>query len=1145
MKQTKILLLALLFMVIPKNLWAYTKDQIVTFDNKTYKVLVPDGANASLMFVGTTLSGELVIPSKVNDNQGTTFTVTEVGEETNYDCKNVTSVKLPETIKKIGSGVFKDATLTKLDIPKSVEEISNTVWVAVAQNPECNVAPENPKFESDDKGVLYTKGKEELRTVPSNIMTKVSGDTYTVNTDVKSITVGAFAEAPNLKKIKLPAGLEKVGEEGWPSIASTSTLEAFEIDSGNANFDVVDGVLFTKGPKKLLLYPHAKNVTDYTVPAGVEEIASYGISRNKYITSIDLKDVTKVQISALVNLPKLKTITIPKNLKKAGLEKGAFEGCSALEAYKVAEGNTDFSAEDGVLFSADKTTLYFYPLAKPDVAYTIPNTVKVIADKSFQGAIKLTSLVIPTSVESINSQAFRQNYNLTSVTFREPSNITSLANYAFWSCLKLKEVTLPSSITKIGKAFLNCESLETINVPDGSKLEIIDEDAFKSNKNLKHFNFLGTCPLTTIKKNAFANLEQLKYFKIPKTVTNIELNAFSGCSNLGTVEFDPEADIEEIGEGAFADCGLQSISIPKKVTKIAKEAFRRCKALTQINVTEATTDIDPLAFQYCENLDAINVAKKNPKYSSVDGYLLSKDKKELILFPPGKANSKFTLLPPSITKIGDFSFYNCEKLLNVIIPNKVTAIGKRAFGLCKNLNLITFLCDNVIDPNNINQAQNEMSFDDGSQAPNMFENITIHVRKELYNDFNALPFYHKFKGGIIQRSFLVGTEEYIPVSETAVDLLKTTTQDHTFVLPTSITYEGKDYKVYLIGDYAFQNTTDAVKEVVVKKDIEYIGAQAFVTDIAHKTSTVKNVFFIEGKPTKKMLSTTRFELDDTGDNYSEFASTTNIYVKKSALSTYRTAWKKYVYNVGTEQEDDSPFDFTSQIGYKIKGTPALTNKLYSTFSREFDVDFGDVDDSGNRLFWNATKNCPEVIAFTSGEKIGNSIIRMQSINLGDGTDKDGLYVPANTGVVLKAVNGSLPSDFYYRIGEDDKWSYGGNNILKPVTVNAKDIVATEGGNTNFYISGGKAFRVSQAQQFKSEGKLTIGVHKAYISLNVPSGAKLSLLFNDGETTGIESLNAADTTIATSDNTYYNLNGQRVTKPVKGIYIHNGKKLIVK
>ena len=89
----------------------------------------------------------------------------------------------------------------------------------------------------------------------------------------------------------------------------------------------------------------------------------------------------------------------------------------------MAEGNTDFSAVDGVLFSANKEILYFYPLAKPNTSYTIPSTVKEIAAKSFQGATKLTSLVIPTSVEQIQEQAFRQNKKLASVTFCEPSKI--------------------------------------------------------------------------------------------------------------------------------------------------------------------------------------------------------------------------------------------------------------------------------------------------------------------------------------------------------------------------------------------------------------------------------------------------------------------------------------------------------------------------------------------------------------------------------------------------------------------------------------------------------------------------------------------------------------------------------------------------
>ena len=1141
MKKIKLFLLALLITAIPKSLWAYTPDEIVTFDNKTYKVLVPSGANASLMFVGTTLSGALVIPDKINDNKGITFTVTEIGSEVNYDCKDITSITLPETIEKIGSGVFKDAKITKLDIPKSVQEISHTAWVVLPTMPEFKVHSENPYFESDEQGVLYTKHRVELRTVPSNIMTKVTGDTYTIDSHVTSITVGAFAVAPGLKKIKLPTGLEKVEEIGWPSIAGTPSLEAFVMDAGNAKYEVVDGVLFTKVPKKLLLYPQGKPGETYTVPAGVEEITSYGIARNPYLTSVDLKDVTKVKISALVNLPKLKTITIPKNLKKTGLEEGAFEGCSSLEAYKVADGNTDFSADNGVLFSKDKDILYFYPIAKPDATYNIPPTVKVIGEKAFQGASKLTSLVIPTSVEEIKSQAFRQNYKLASVKFCEPSNLRKLANYSFWTCSSLKEVTLPSSITNIGKVFLACDSLETINVPANAQLKTIEEDAFKSNQNLKHFNFLGECPLTTIEKNAFANLKQLTTFKMPKTVTDIQLNAFSGCNNLATVEFDPNADIQKIGAGAFADCGLQRISIPKKVKEIAKEAFRNCTVLKKIEVTEFTTSIDPEAFKYCDQLTEIKVSKDNTVYSSVGGYLLSKDKKTLILFPPGKANDKFTLLPPSIEKIGDNSFLDCRKLTNVTIPNKVKTIGKRAFGLCKNLKTITFLCDEMIPADSINTKKNEMSFDDGTQTggENMFAHITINVRKELFNKYNTEQFYKNFQGGI-QQSFTVGDEEYIAMSEQSVNMLSTKRKDHTFVIPTSITHNSKNYSVNLIGDYAFQKVTADVKEVVVKKDVEYIGAQAFVTKKeanGELKSTVEKVFFIESNPTEQMLSTTYFELDETKTNYNEFAETTKIYVKRSALNTYKEKWNKMVYDINTKTFKVSPFNFIKQIDYKIPGVK-ITDQ-YGTFAREFDTDFS--------IYKQENNNKGVIAAFVAkdGEiRKGNGDygtsaynVPMRSIDEKGGVRDNYGYVPAYTGVLLKVLdNKATPEDFYYAIGEKDDQTYTiNNNIMHGITVNPKSVSASAT-NPIYVIQGGIFRKVTNTIE-------VFTIHKAYAKIpGVPANAPVTFSFSDDDTTtGVMTIDAEKP----MDNTYYNLNGQRVTNPQRGIYIQGGRKVIIK
>ena len=908
--------------------------------------------------------------------------------------------------------------------------------------------------------------------------------------------------------------------------------------SSTAKYEVKDGVLFTKGPNKLVLYPQAKNVAEYTVPAGVKEIASYGISRNKYITSIDLKDVTKVQISALVNLLNLKTITIPKNLKKEGLEKGAFEGCSALEAYKVAEGNTDFSAVGGVLFSENKEILYFYPLAKPDETYTIPSTVKEIAAKAFQGATKLTSLVIPTSVEKIQEQAFRQNYKLASVKFCEPSKITDLSAYSFWQCPKLTEVTLPSSITEIGKVFLQCENLETVNVPADAKLKTIKEDAFATNKNLKKFNFQGNCNLEAIKANAFANAESLESFNFPKTVTEIGRNAFSGCTSMATATFAEDADIQVIGEGAFADCGLISISIPKKVQTIEREAFRNCKVLNKIDVTEFTTKIDPEAFKYCNNLTDINVSKRNEVYSSVDGYLLSKDKKELLIFPPGKANSKFTLLPPSIEKIGKFAFYDCQALTNVTIPNKVTTIGERAFGLCKNLNTITFLCDAMINPSNINQLENTMSFDDGTQAAEMFKNITINVRKEIFSQYNAQAFYKKFKG--IGQSFTEGHEEYIAVSDNAVDMLSTKREDYTFVLPTSIKHEGKTYNVSLIGDYAFEGVSDKVKEVVVRKDVKYIGAKAFITskDKNKLESTVKSVFFIESNPTKEMLSTTRFELDETKTNYNEFAPTTKVYVKKSALETYKEKWTKKVYDKATDTDKLSQFNFTSQIDYQIKDVKI--NHKYGTFAREFDVDLN---------IYSKEKNTARIGAFVAklGEvkpgdgDYGHSTyhIRMSSVDKnGVGNDNYG-YVPAETGVLLKALDSeTTPSDFYYAIGEDDAQDYKiTNNIMHGVTVNPRNAGAATVDEVIYVMQGG-IFKKAMAST------VSIPVHKAYAKIEgMPAGSKVEFSFSDDNTTN--AIVTIDAEEKNADNAYYNLNGQRVTNPQRGVFIKGGRKVIIK
>ena len=1144
MRKIRFLLLALLLMAIPQSLWAYTVHEIVSFDNGNtyYKVLVAEKENASLMFLGTKITGALKIPATINDNKGTTFKVTEVGFQSGYTSFGVTSVKLPETIIKLNNDCFKGAKLTEINIPKSVTQILETAWSAVEEVPKCTVESGHTVFESDDKGALYTKGKKELRCVPSKVMEGNSTGTYTVDGEVERICVNAFHGITNLTKIVLPKNLKDV-QEKYPSIVVSTNLVEFEMPAGGTtNYRVEDGVLFNDVTKTLVCYPRAKTTAAYQVPADIKRIAVFAIMLNLHMTSLDLNNVETMEVSALYKPQKLETITIPKTLLKGtgttGLKEGAFEECSKLKEYKVHPDNPDFTDEAGVLFSKNKDILYFYPPAKDGEKYNIPATVKELAQKAFQGANKLKSMDIPNTVETIGVEAFRNMKELVTVNFQTPSKVKELKADVFRACDKLKEVVLPASITEIAAAFYECGELEKITIPEGSKLKTIKASAFATNKKLKNFNIEGSCDLETIESNAFANAEKLESFNFPKSVKNIELNAFSGCKNMTTVKFHDDADIEKIGAGAFADCGLTSISIPKKVKTIEREAFRSCKVLNKIDVTEFTTKIDPEAFKYCDNLTDINVSKRNTVYSSVDGYLLSKDKKELLIFPPGKANSNFTLLPPSIEKIGRYAFYDCQALTNVTIPNKVTTIGERAFGLCKNLNTITFLCDAMINPNNINQLENTMSFDDGKQAPEMFKNIDINVRKERLSEYSNNDFYKKFKS--ISPSFTEGHEEYIAVSANAVDMLSTKREDHTFVLPTSIKHGDKTYKVSLIGDYAFEGVSEKVQEVVVRKDVEYIGAKAFITrkDKNKLESTVKSVFFIESNPTKEMLNTTRFELDETETNYNEFAPTTKIYVKKSALDNYKEKWTKKVYDKTTGQDKISPFNFTSQIDYQIKDVKI--NHKYGTFAREFDVDFN---------IYSREKSTAKIGAFVAklGEvKPGNGDygtstyhIRMSSVDVNGVGNHNYGYVPAYTGVLLKALDSeTTPSDFYYAIGEDDDKNYTiANNIMHGVTVNPRNVGASTVDEVIYVMQKG-IFKKAMAST------VSLPVHKAYAKIEgMPAGSKVEFSFSDDNTTN--AIVTIDAEEKNADNAYYNLNGQRVTNPQRGVFIKGGRKVIIK
>jgi BspA type Leucine rich repeat region (6 copies) len=169
-------------------------------------------------------------------------------------------------------------------------------------------------------------------------------------------------------------------------------------------------------------------------------------------------------------------------------------------------------------------------------------------------------------------------------------------------------------------------------------------------------------PITSIGNYAFSQ-SSLTSVTIPNSITNIGLAAFGYCYILTTVTI-PNSVIS-IGDGAFLECSsLASVAIPNNVTSIGYQAFVLCTRLTNI-----TVDVS------------------NPAYSSLNSVLFDKAQATLIQFPAGLGGGY--IISNSVTSIGDEAFAYSDNLTSVTIPNSVISIGGSAFDHCTSLTNVT------------------------------------------------------------------------------------------------------------------------------------------------------------------------------------------------------------------------------------------------------------------------------------------------------------------------------------------------------------------------------------------------------------------------------------------------------------------------
>ena len=561
-------------------------------------------------------------------------------------------------------------------------------------------------------------------------------------------------------------------------------------------------------------------LTSVTIPNFVTSIGEYAFYYCSGLTSVTIPNsVTSIGYNAFADCSGLTSVTIPNSVTSIG--SSAFSCCSGLTSVTVDKNNGTYDSRDNCNAIIETSTNKLIVGCNNTI---IPNSVTAISEYAFFRCSGLTSVTIPNSVTSIGDGAFCDCTGLTFVSI--PNSVTSIGYNTFYYCSGLTSVTIPNSITSIGdRAFEGCSGLTSVTI--GNSVTTIGE-----------FAFYGCSKITSV--------------TIPNSVTSIGNYAFYNCS------------------------GLSSVTIPNSVTSIGYGAFANCSGLTSVTIPNSVTSISEFAFGGCSGLTSVTVDKNNGTYDSRDNCnaIIHTSTNKLIV---GCNN---TIIPNSVTSIGDNAFLVCSGLTSVTIPNSVTSIGKYAFYNCSGLTSVTI-------PNSVTSI-GYGAFGGCSGLTS----VTVDKNNGTYDSRDNC-------NAIIETStnkLIVGCKNTtIPNSVTSIG-------DRAFEGCSGLTSVTIGNSVTSIGDYAFTDCS-GLTSVTIGNSVTSIGYDAF-----RGCSGLTKLVSLAVEP--PICGRGAFEKVDK--------TTCQLLVPEESINKYKTAdqWKEFLYILGYDGVDDVSVDSQDAV-YKV------------------------------------------------------------------------------------------------------------------------------------------------------------------------------------------------------------------------------------
>lgn len=430
--------------------------------------------------------------------------------------KNITSIDLPNSVKRIGICAFAGSKISYAVIGSGVEVIEQQAFEAC----------------ENLSSIILGSCDYELGTLVESSLERI--DSY------------AFRDCTSLKKIVIPSTVKTIGsyvfrDSGLYQNAYSGVVYA---DKWVVDFteNVRNSVNIDEGTVGISNYAFykCKTLTSITVPSSVKHIGRAAFYQCVSLTEVSLPETLEViEDFTFYHCDSLKLFSLPPMLKSIG--RSAFYKCSTVYSnYDSDTKNDVLIIPSGVTFIGEYA---FYGCGE--------KTAASLDDENAVPTVKgIDIIIIGDSLKTIEAHAFHGFVSLREVVIG--NSVEIIGDRAFYQCELLEKVSFGSSVKKIGqRAFYKCESLAAVNLPDST--EIIGEYAFYKCESVKTLTLGGA---VSIEKYAFYGLSEIETLLLPESLSSIGKQAFRGCASV------------------------TSIIIPKSVTNIDKHAFYGCKSLT-------------------------------------------------------------------------------------------------------------------------------------------------------------------------------------------------------------------------------------------------------------------------------------------------------------------------------------------------------------------------------------------------------------------------------------------------------------------------------------------------------------------------------------------------------------------------------------